>query len=71
MIVNYPDLKDKNILVTGASRGIGKAIARSLATQGAHVVFNFRPEREGADQLKAELEPRDSFSVDSKHNTIS
>ncbi|MBL6990065.1 MAG: 3-oxoacyl-ACP reductase FabG [Bacteriovoracaceae bacterium] len=56
MIVNYPDLKDKNILVTGASRGIGKAIARSLATQGAHVVFNFRPEREGADQLKAELE---------------
>jgi len=38
----YSDLKNKNILVTGATRGIGRAIALNLATQKAHVVFNYR-----------------------------
>ncbi len=46
MNVNYSDLKGKKILVTGATRGIGKEIARSLASQGAHVIFNFREGKE-------------------------
>jgi len=46
MKVNFEDLKGKKILVTGATRGIGRAIAESLAEQGAHVVFNFREGKE-------------------------
>jgi 3-oxoacyl-[acyl-carrier protein] reductase len=56
MIVTYSDLKDKVILVTGAGRGIGKAIALSLASQEAHVVFNFRGDESKAAALKEELE---------------
>lgn len=56
MIATYSDLKDKVILVTGAARGIGKAIALNLAAQGAHVVFNYRGDEAKASALKEELE---------------
>ncbi len=55
MIATYSDLKDKVILVTGAARGIGKTIALTLASQGAHVVFNYRGEETRAAALKEEL----------------
>ncbi|MBT7610634.1 MAG: 3-oxoacyl-ACP reductase FabG [Bacteriovoracaceae bacterium] len=56
MSVNFEDLKGKVILITGATRGIGKAIALSLASQGAHIVYNFRDGKEDtALKLKAEL----------------
>jgi 3-oxoacyl-[acyl-carrier protein] reductase len=42
-------------LVTGASRGIGSAIARDLAAAGAHVVVNYRTQRERAEALVAEI----------------
>jgi 3-oxoacyl-[acyl-carrier protein] reductase len=35
------DLKGKNALVTGGSRGIGRAMCEALARQGAHVVVNY------------------------------
>lgn len=55
MIANYTDLKGKNILITGASRGLGKKMAEVLATQGAHVVFNYRGDETAAMALKEEL----------------
>lgn len=55
MIV-YPDLQNKIVLVTGASRGIGKEIAKTLAKLGAHVVFNYRGDEDKARTLKEELE---------------
>lgn len=56
MNANFSDLKGKIILVTGATRGIGKSIISNLAKQGAHVVFNFREGKEEiANALKDEL----------------
>lgn len=43
-----PDLTAKTILVTGASKGIGAAIATALGAAGAHVVAHFGADRDGA-----------------------
>lgn len=48
-------LQDRVTLVTGASRGIGRAIALELAAQGAQVVLAAR-DRERLDQVRAEIE---------------
>jgi 3-oxoacyl-[acyl-carrier protein] reductase len=49
-------LQGKIALVTGASRGIGEAIARKLAQNGATVVFTYHSSAEKAAVLCAELE---------------
>ena len=46
-------LKDKVALVTGSSRGIGKAIARKFAVQGADIIVNYR-RAGGSSQSQAE-----------------
>ncbi|OPF51477.1 3-oxoacyl-[acyl-carrier-protein] reductase [Clostridium baratii] len=48
-------LKDKCAIVTGASRGIGRAIARKLASLGANIVLNYRSNDEEALKVKEEL----------------
>lgn len=48
----YSDLENKTVLVTGASRGIGKAICEALAKQKAHIVFNYRGDEDKANALK-------------------
>jgi NAD(P)-dependent dehydrogenase (short-subunit alcohol dehydrogenase family) len=47
-------LKDQNALITGASRGIGEAIARSLAVEGAQVAITGRSKQE-LEALKKEF----------------
>ncbi len=48
-------LKGKIAIVTGASRGIGKSIARSFIAQGATVAFTYRSSEEQALALEKEL----------------
>lgn len=43
-------LQGKNALVTGASRGIGRAIARALAAEGANIAFTYTKDEEGAKE---------------------
>ena len=49
-------LTGKTALVTGATRGIGKAIALRFAAEGADVAFTYRSQHEAAQALVAELE---------------
>ncbi|MEG0904047.1 MAG: 3-oxoacyl-[acyl-carrier-protein] reductase [Lachnospiraceae bacterium] len=49
-------LKDKVAVVTGASRGIGRAIALELASKGATVIINYNGSKERAEEVKATIE---------------
>lgn len=49
-------LKGKTAIVTGASRGIGRAIALKLAEQGANIVVNYVNSKDQAESLVTEIE---------------
>ena len=50
-------------LVTGASRGIGAAIARRLADAGWPVAINYRSDREGAERVAGEIDARGATAL--------
>jgi 3-oxoacyl-[acyl-carrier protein] reductase len=54
----FASLAGKLALVTGASRGIGRAIAQELAAAGAEVVIGYRSGKEEAEALASELGAR-------------
>ena len=49
-------LEGKSAIVTGSSRGIGRAIAVELARQGTDVIVNYNNNREAAAEVKNEIE---------------
>ena len=48
-------LTGKNAIVTGASRGIGKEIAKTLAANGAFVIVNYNGSKDAADKVVEEI----------------
>ena len=49
-------LKGKNAIVTGGSRGIGKAIALELAQNGASIIINYTSNKEAAEKTVKEIQ---------------
>ncbi len=49
------DLAGKTALVTGASKGVGKGIALALGRAGCDVIVNYNSDRQGAEEVAAEL----------------
>ncbi len=49
------NLTHKTALVTGASRGLGRAMAKLLAARGAHVIVHYGNAKADADSLLAEI----------------
>ena len=73
-------LDGKTALVTGATRGIGRAIALRFAAEGADVAFTYRSQDEAAVALQAEMEAMgvrakayksDAASYEDAHNVVS
>jgi 3-oxoacyl-[acyl-carrier protein] reductase len=56
-------LTNKVAVVTGASKGIGAGIARSLAAEGASVVVNYASSKEGAERVVADIKNKGGSAI--------
>ena len=58
-------INQQTVLITGAGRGLGAALARAFAREGARVAINYRSSRDTAHRLAAELgENAQAFAAD-------
>ncbi|QJD97428.1 SDR family oxidoreductase [Mucilaginibacter robiniae] len=57
------DFTGKNVLITGGSRGIGKACAQLFASLNANVIITYKSNREEAEQTLATLNPSQKHSL--------
>jgi len=52
------DMKGKTVVITGATKGIGKAIAEKFASMGVNVAFTYNSNVDQANEISADLEKR-------------
>jgi 3-oxoacyl-[acyl-carrier protein] reductase len=64
------DLTGKVAVVTGASKGIGAAIAKALGAAGASVVVNYASSKEGADRVVAAIDGKGGKAI-AVHGNVS
>ena len=63
------NMKGKTLVITGATKGIGKAVAYRFAKEGVNVAFTYNSNKEAADDIAKELEekyetlPKDTIIV--------
>ena len=55
-------MSEKIAVVTGASRGIGRAIACRLASEGIRVIINYNGSVEQAEQVQRQIRDRQKFT---------
>jgi 3-oxoacyl-[acyl-carrier protein] reductase len=64
-------LDNKIALVTGSSRGLGRAIAIKFASEGARIAINYNKDRKSAEELREKLPGSEIFQADvSNHNSV-
>jgi len=63
-------LKGAVVVITGAGRGIGRAIAEELGQEGARVVVNYSKSKEAAEDLVASLQQNGSPEANSSKRLL-
>ena len=57
------NLKDRNVLVTGGSKGLGEVLCRKFAAEGCNVAINFNSDATAANNLTQELKTSNGVKV--------
>lgn len=62
-MANYPELKGKVAVITGSSKGIGRAIGERYAKEGMYVVLNYRSSKEEMEDVIRGIEAKGGKAV--------